>query len=83
MNCSQCGQPIEVERIDLGFSRCKGCAFDRPEPRLKGAMVYSDKTAGALNVMGTEAWSYYRKISRRVGQRSALRNVLHAGGRSV
>ena len=83
MNCSQCGQPIEVERIDLGFSRCKGCAFDRPEPKLKGAMVYGHKTAGALNVMSSEAWGYYKKISRRVGQKSALRNVLHAGGRSV
>lgn len=83
MNCSQCGQPIEVERIDLGFSRCKGCAFDRPEPKLKGAMVYGHKTAGALNVMSPESFMDYRKISRRVGQRSALRNVLDNGGRSV
>ena len=83
MNCVVCNQPIEVERVDLGFSKCKGCAFDHPEPRLKGAMVYGDKTAGAINVMSPEVWSYYMKISRRVGQRSALRNVLHAGGRSV
>lgn len=82
MNCSQCNQPIEPERIDLGFSRCKGCAFDRPEPKLKGAMVYSDKTAGALNVMNPESFGNYKRISRRVGQRSALRNVLDAGGRS-
>jgi hypothetical protein len=83
MNCSVCNQPIEVERIDLGFTRCKGCAFDRPEPKLKGAMVYSDKTAGALNVMSPQSFGDYRRISRRVGQRSALRNVLDAGGRSV
>ena len=83
MNCADCGQPIEVERLNLGFSRCKGCAFDRPVDRVRGAMVYGHKTAGSVNVMSPEAWSYYRKISRRVGQRSALRNVLHAGGRSV
>lgn len=83
MNCSDCGQPIEVERIDLGFTRCKGCAFDRPVPRVKGAMVYGHKTAGTVEVMSPDVWSYYKKISRRVGQRSALRNVLHAGGRSV
>ena len=83
MKCASCGQPIEVKRIDLGFSRCKGCAFDKPEPRLKGSMVYGDKTAGVLNVMAPDVWSYYRKISRRVGQRSTLRNVLYSGGRLV
>lgn len=83
MNCSDCGQPIEMERLNLGFSRCKGCAFDRPVDRVRGAMVYGHKTAGSVDVMSPEMWSYYKKISRRVGQRSALRNVLHAGGRSV
>lgn len=83
MNCADCNQPIEIERVDLGFSRCKGCAFDRPVDRVKGAMVYGHKTAGSVNIMSPEMWSYYKKISRRVGQRSALRNVLHAGGRSV
>lgn len=83
MKCADCGQPIEVERLDLGFSRCRGCAFDRPVDKVRGAMVYGDKTAGAVEVMSPDVWSYYKKISRRVGQRSALRNVLHAGGRSV
>ncbi len=83
MKCRTCGQPIETERLDLGFSRCKGCAFDRPEPKLKGAMVYGDKTAGVLNVMTPESFDGFKKISRRVGQRSTLRNVLHSGGRLV
>lgn len=83
MKCSDCGQPVEVDRLNLGFTRCKGCAFDRPAPRVRGAMVYGHKTAGAVEVMSPEVWSYYKKISRRVGQRSALRNVLDAGGRSV
>lgn len=82
MNCQTCGQPVESERIDLGFSRCRGCAFVRPEPKVKGAMVYGHKTAGALNVMSPESFGNYKRISRRVGQRSALRNVLDAGGRS-
>ena len=82
MNCAICNQPIEVERLNLGLSKCKGCAFDWPEPKLKGAMVYGHKTAGALNVMSPESFGNYKRISRRVGQRSALRNVLDAGGRS-
>jgi hypothetical protein len=45
-------------------------------------MVYSDKTAGAINVMSPESFDNYKRISRRVGQRSALRNVLDNGGRS-
>ncbi|NDE18001.1 hypothetical protein EBZ80_24075 [bacterium] len=83
MNCSQCNQPIEPERIDLGFTRCKGCAFDRPEPKVKGAMTYHHKTAGSLNVMAPESYDHFKKLSRRVGQRSTLRNVLHSGGRLV
>ena len=83
MKCSVCNDPIEVERLNLGLSRCKGCAFDHPEPKLKGAMVYGHKTAGALNVMSPESFSQFKKISRRVGQRSTLRNVLHSGGRLV
>ncbi len=82
MKCSICNDPIEVERLDLGLSKCRGCAFDFPEPKLKGAMVYGDKTAGALNVMSPESFGDFKRISRRVGQRSALRNVLDAGGRS-
>ena len=83
MKCVICNDPIETERLNLGLSKCKGCAFDHPEPKLKGAMVYGHKTAGSLNVMSPESFMDYRKISRRVGQRSALRNVLDNGGRSV
>ena len=68
--------------MNLGFSKCKGCAFLHPELKVKGAMVYSDKTGGAINVMSPDSYADYKRISRRVGQRSALRNVLDAGGRS-
>lgn len=82
MNCDYCNDPIETERHNLGFTKCKGCAFLHPETRVKGAMVYSDKTGGAINVMSPDSFDNYKRISRRVGQRSALRNVLDAGGRS-
>ena len=82
MNCHICNDPIEPERYNLGLSKCKGCAFDYPDAKVKGAMVYSDKTGGAINVMSPESFTDYKRISRRVGQRSALRNVLDAGGRS-
>jgi hypothetical protein len=82
MNCVICDDPIEAVRLDLGFTKCKGCAFLHPELKVKGAMVYSDKTAGAINVMSPDSFSNYKRISRRVGQRSALRNVLDNGGRS-
>jgi hypothetical protein len=82
MNCIICNDPIEPARHNLGFSKCKGCAFLHPEEKVRGAMVYSDKTAGAINVMTPDSFANYKRISRRVGQRSALRNVLDAGGRS-
>jgi hypothetical protein len=82
MKCVICDDLIEAERINLGFSKCKGCAFLHPEEKVKGAMVYLDKTGGAINVMSPESFDNYKRISRRVGQRSALRNVLDNGGRS-
>ena len=82
MRCDYCNDPIEAERVNLGFSKCKGCAFLHPEAKVLGAMVYSDKTGGAINVMSPESFTDYKRISRRVGQRSALRNVLDNGGRS-
>lgn len=82
MKCVICDDLIEAERINLGFSKCKGCAFLHPEEKVKGAMVYSDKTGGAINVMSPDSFDNYKRISRRVGQRSALRNVLDNGGRS-
>ena len=82
MNCVICDDLIEAERMNLGFTKCKGCAFLHPEVKVKGAMVYSDKTGGAINVMSPDSYADYKRISRRVGQRSALRNVLDAGGRS-
>jgi len=82
MNCVICDDLIEVERMNLGFSKCKGCAFLHPEQKVRGAMVYTDKTGGAVNIMSPDAFDHYKKISRRVGQRSALRNVLDNGGRS-
>jgi hypothetical protein len=82
VNCSICNDLIEPERHNLGFTKCKGCAFLHPEQKLMGAMVYSDKTGGAINVMSPDSYANYKRISRRVGQRSALRNVLDNGGRS-
>ena len=82
MNCVICDDLIEPARLNLGFTKCKGCAFLHPEEKVMGAMVYSDKTGGAINVMSPQSFTDYKRISRRVGQRSALRNVLDAGGRS-
>lgn len=82
MNCVICDDLIEVERMNLGFTKCKGCAFLHPELKVKGAMVYGHKTAGSINIMTPESFKDYKRISRRVGQRSALRNVLDNGGRS-
>jgi hypothetical protein len=82
VNCCICNDPIEAERHNLGFTKCRGCAFHYPDEKVLGAMVYSDKTGGAINVMSPQSFVDYRRISRRVGQRSALRNVLDNGGRS-
>jgi len=83
MNCPQCGSAIPVARTDLGFFICVSCAQARPTPKYRGAMIYGHKTAGAVALMSPDEFSYFKKVTRRRGQQSVLRNVLHANGRAV
>jgi len=74
---------IEEARANLGLAYCLACATTHPTPRYKGAMVYAHKTGASIELMAPETFTDLRRYSRRVGQRSTLRNVLFAGGRSV
>ena len=74
---------IEEARVDLGLAYCLACATQLPTPRYKGAMIYAHKTGGAIQLMSPSEHAGYKRHTRRVGQRSALRNVLFAAGRAV
>jgi len=83
MNCPQCGAGIPAARTNLGFFICVSCAQQRPVPKYKGAMTYDQKTGGSVTLMSPTEFTYFKKVTRRRGQQSVLRNVLHANGRAV
>ena len=83
MTCPLCPATLQPERAALGFYTCVSCAQQRPVPRYKGAMTYDQKTGGAVTLMSPNEFSYFKKVTRRRGQQSVLRNVLHANGRAV
>jgi len=83
MNCPLCHSAVPPERAALGFYTCVSCAQQRPVPRYKGAMTYDQKTGGAVTLMSPAEFTYFKKVTRRRGQQSVLRNVLHANGRAV
>lgn len=83
MICPLCRATLQPERLALGFYTCVSCAQQRPVPKYKGAMIYGHKTAGAVALMSPDEFSYFKKVTRRRGQQSVLRNVLHANGRAV
>jgi hypothetical protein len=81
--CPCCDKPTEKARRDLGLVYCFACATRHPTPKYKGAMVYAHKTGATIELMAPETFVDLRRYSRRIGQRSTLRNVLFAGGRAV
>jgi hypothetical protein len=83
MICPSCLEPLHPERLNLGFHVCVSCAQASPVPRYKGAMIYGHKTAGAVALMSPDEFTYFKRVTRRRGQQSVLRNVLHANGRAV
>jgi len=78
LNCSQCGSPVPIERTALGLFSCVTCARLRPTPKYRGAVIYGHKTAGAVTIMSPDEFSYFKKVTRRSGQRSILRNVMES-----
>lgn len=81
--CPRCHKPVEKARRDLDLVYCLACATSTPTPRYKGAMVYAHKTGASIELMSPDTHKDLQRYSRRVGQRSTLRNVLFASGRSV
>lgn len=49
--CAKCGKPMPAERLVLGLSGCKACT---PQRKPLGAMIYSHKTGGVLEVTDNE-----------------------------
>lgn len=46
-------------------------------------MTYDQKTGGAVTLMSPNEFTYFKRVTRRRGQQSILRNVIHANGRAV
>ena len=67
----------------LGLYTCVSCAQRHPTPKYRGAMTYDQKTGGAVTLMSPAEFTYFKKVTRRRGQQSILRNVIHANGRAV
>lgn len=81
--CPLCRGTVQPARIALGFHTCASCAQARPVPKYKGAMIYGHKTAASIELMSPDGFAHFKRITKRRGQQSVLRNVLHANGRAV
>ena len=77
MECSNCNNQIDEERLELlpRTKICSECAQQIPFTPMKGAMIFDHKTGGQLQVMGDKEYELYSKTFRRVGQQSILRPV--------
>lgn len=81
MNTCFCGNQIEDERVVLGFSNCKRCAFKRPTEKVCGYLEWSHKTAPVVRLISREGFEQFKKDTNRVGQSSILRGKMEGGGR--
>lgn len=79
MKCKCCNNLIEEGRLELGLDICKACAFRGVgQVTRKGAMIYSHKTAGEMQIMSNESFGEYRKYNpygKNTGRGSGLHRV--------
>lgn len=65
MNCGRCGNLIEPERLNIlpNTLICSKCARLRNVKKVKGAMIWSHKTAPTIQIMSedlfNEDWKKY------------------------
>jgi hypothetical protein len=72
MNCG-CGNEIHPERVALGFKVCVVCGEKFAQAkRPYGIVVYSHKTAGAIQITDKKMFNVYKKVSRRIGKASNM-----------
>jgi len=79
MNCKCCNNEIESGRLAIGLDVCKSCAFRGVSQVVrKGAMIYSHKTAGEIQIMSSDSFKDYRKYNpygKNTGRGSGLHRV--------
>jgi len=69
VRCGCCKSTIEPERVELGLQVCFRCAMaGKGQPRYKGAMIYSHKTAGVLEVMSPRRYQIHMSCARNQGK---------------
>lgn len=72
MNCFACGTPIPQERLDAvpDATHCVRCLTARGDaPRVKGTMVYDQKTGGRCEVVSQEAYQRLNELPNVISDR--------------
>jgi hypothetical protein len=78
MICVNCNSLIESERLEVlpNTRVCSCCAkqgIDQ-KPKLRGVMVYTEKTNGFIEIHSSSSWERNKKYYIANGARSAVKN---------
>jgi len=73
MYCN-CGNKIEEARLELSLTVCRICAFQQPDTRPKGRMVYTGKVGGEIEILSRSVWNENKSRFQPRGARSAVKN---------
>ena len=65
MNCKFCRNVIGEGRLSLGFICCIECANKGlgQQPKYVGALIYSHKPAGEIQIMSQAAFKDFRRLN--------------------
>jgi len=66
--CPSCLTSYPQERQELGYSTCAQCAS---RSTYKAGLHYQHKTAGSLDIMSSEQWPKYQRVTSRIGKHSS------------
>ena len=66
--CPSCLSTYPQERQALGYSTCIKCTAISP---YKAGIHYAHKTAGCIDVMSSEQWNKYKRVTSRIGKHSS------------
>jgi len=73
MYCN-CGEKIEEARLELNLKVCRECAFEMPDCRPKGRMVYTSKVGAEIEILSYDTWNENKYRFQARGARSAVKN---------
>lgn len=77
MECIHCFNKVSEARVEAGYNYCRLCA--EHVPKVRGAMVWSHKTGGELQVLSPDQFATHKKYNpygKNTGRGSGLHRVL-------